>query len=364
MGNEQLYLNAVQNMLTACAGAVAGERLLILREDPVHGYYGRGLVAVIAEAATSLGLSVDVIDVPIHSEIDALPVDLAPAFRTADHVLFLARLGDQVRFLDIPGGARAIVSYVLDVETLASEFATAPYQAFLDLKYAVDDMFASSKHVHVTCPRGTEFEGRVAVAAERRKLDVTVKRFPMSVFAPLDATGFAGRVAVSHFLVGTGSRYYSPYGLSLDGTAFAELSRGRIAHWEGPGALTAKIRDHYAFVADRYGIDAAAVHSWHAGLHPACAYRAPAATHFERWSGSAFGNPRLLHFHTCGAYAPGEICWNVVDPTIVVDGRVVWRAGRIDIDAVPGAAQIIRSYPEVERLFATPLRDIGIAEAR
>jgi hypothetical protein len=81
---------------------------------------------------------------------------------------------------------------------------------------------------------------------------------------------------------------------------------------------------------------------------------------FERWSGGAFGNPRLLHFHTCGAYAPGEICWNVVDPTIEVDGRVIWRAGRIDLDAVPGAATIVRSYPEVARLFEVPARDIGI----
>jgi hypothetical protein len=124
--------------------------------------------------------------------------------------------------------------------------------------------------------------------------------------------------------------------------------------------MISKVRAHYGFVADRYGIDADAVHSWHAGIHPACAFRQPAATHFERWSGGAFGNPRLLHFHTCGAYAPGEICWNIVDPTIEVDGRAIWRAGRIDLDAVPGASQVVAAYPEVAHLFDVPARDIGI----
>lgn len=364
MENDLICLSAVRNMLTACAGARAGERLLILREDPRHGYYGNGLDAAIAQSARTLGLAVEVVDVPIYEEIHALPPELAPVFTSADHVLFLARLGDQIRFLHVPGGARAIVSYVLDTDALASDFATAPYQAFLDLKSAVDDMFRAAERVRVTCPRGTDFEGRVPDADRCRPADVSVKRFPMSVFAPLDAKGFVGRVAVAHFLVGTGSQYYSPYGLPLEDTVFADLDRGRIAGWHGSPALTGKVRDHYAFVADRYGIDAEFVHSWHAGIHPACSYRQPAAAHFERWSGSAFGNPRLLHFHTCGLYAPGEICWNVVDPTIIVDGRAVWRDGRIDLDAIPRAVEIVHEYPEIARLFGSPVRHIGIDGAR
>jgi hypothetical protein len=27
----------------------------------------------------------------------------------------------------------------------------------------------------------------------------------------------------------------------------------------------------------------------------------------------AFANPRYLHFHTCGNYAPGEIAWSLFD---------------------------------------------------
>ena len=57
---------------------------------------------------------------------------------TSDHVLFLARLGDQLRFRSMPPGARPIVSYVLDTEMLASPFGTAPYQAFVALKAAIE----------------------------------------------------------------------------------------------------------------------------------------------------------------------------------------------------------------------------------
>ncbi len=68
----------------------------------------------------------------------------------------------------------------------------------------------------------------------------------------------------------------------------------------------ARAEAQYAHVAGLYGIDGGIVHSWHAGIHPGCAFAGSAHDSYERWSGSAFGNPRLLHFHTCGAYAPGR----------------------------------------------------------
>ncbi len=111
----------------------------------------------------------------------------------------------------------------------------------------------------------------------------------------------------------------------------------------------ARAEAQYAHVAGLYGIDGGIVHSWHAGIHPGCAFAGSAHDSYERWSGSAFGNPRILHFHTCGAYAPGEICWNIVDPTVVVDGAVIWDAGRIRLDAVPGAAAILERHPRPRR---------------
>ena len=111
-------------------------------------------------------------------------------------------------------------------------------------------------------------------------------------------------------------------------------------------------------------IDRNFVHSWHAGIHPACSFPAPARSQIMRWSGSAFGNPRLLHFHTCGAYAPGEISWNVIDPTINIDGVTYWNNGVLHAERLPNGPEILAKYPCTAAVFDQPDRDIGFRAAR
>ena len=41
------------------------------------------------------------------------------------------------------------------------------------------------------------------------------------------------------------------------------------------------------------------------------------------------GSPKFLHFHTCGDYAPGEICWMVENHSIVIDGEPLWKDGTL-----------------------------------
>lgn len=350
------------NLLLGCAEAKAGESLLILHEDPTLGYFGPGLADAIAEAGKVLGLDVRLSAVSFDELADTLPVELAAEMTRADHTLFLARLGDQLRFREMPAGAKPIVSYVLDQPALASAFGSAPHAALVALKGAFNQLFAKAGDIHVTCPLGTDFRGKPITPEAGETADVSIKRFPVSVFAPIDAASFSGKVAVAHLLVGTGSKYYRPYGIPLRSTLFAHLTEGRVVRWEGLPDEVARAERHYQHVANLFGIDGSFVHSWHAGIHPGCAYAEPAEGNYERWSGSAFGNPRLLHFHTCGAYAPGEICWNVVDPTIRVDGVAIWDNGLINIDAVPGAPDILVAYPAVRDLFDNPAGEIGIGD--
>ncbi len=283
----------------------------------------------------------------------------------ADHTLFLARLGDQLRFRAMPPGSRPIVSYALDREAFASPFGAAPYGAFVALKKTFDRLFAGAGSIRITCALGTDVEGRVREApapegSAPEPADVTIKRFPLSVFAPIEAAGFRGRVAVPHMLCGTGSRYYAPFGIRLASTLHAVIADGRLLRFEGEPTDVARAEAHHGHVAGLYGIDGGIVHSWHAGIHPGCAYIGSAHDSYERWSGSAFGNPRILHFHTCGAYAPGEICWNIIDPTVTVDGAVIWDAGRIRLEAVPGAAAVLERHPGLSALFDRPEQRIGL----
>lgn len=353
-----------RNLLFGCAGAKPGETLLVLHESPAHGYFGAGLAEAVAEAARELGLLPSLLETPFDPGACSLDEAQAAAVAAHDHALFLARLGDQLRFRAMPPGSRPVVSYVLDRQALASPFGTADYAAFAALKACFDRLFARAREIRATCPLGTDIRGCAPGRTESGgPADVSIKRFPMSVFAPLDAAGFEGAVAVARLLVGTGSRYYAPYGVPLASPLMARIGGGRLLGWEGEAAEVARAQAHYGHVAGLFGVDGAFVHSWHAGIHPGCGFEGSAHDAYERWSGSAFGNPRLLHFHTCGAYAPGEICWNVVDPTILVDGAAVFDAGRIVVDAVPGARAILDERPAVARLFDAPERRIGFKDA-
>jgi len=349
----------VRNLLDACAQAQSGERLLIVEEQPALGFYGNGLGDAVALCAVQTGLRVERRQTPFSAEIDAMPADLDHALRTSDHVLFLARIGDQLRFTAMPGNARPIVSYVLDKDALASPFAGACYRSFLALKYALDRLVAGARHIRITCPLGTDYAGYVK-PQETPPADVTIKRFPIAVFSPVMCENFAGTVAVMHCLAGTGSRYYEPYGVRLDAPVFAHVDGHRVVGWDGPDDAVRRVTAHYDLVAGRFGIERDFVHSWHAGIHPGCTYQDSAFDNLERWSGSAFGNPRLLHFHTCGAYAPGEICWNVVDATVAIDDVPVWESGKLHPERFPEGREILARSDELSALFASPRRDIGL----
>ena len=109
------------------------------------------------------------------------------------------------------------------------------------------------------------------------------------------------------------------------------------------------------------GIDPDAIHSWHAGIHPACAYEREAARDPNHWSNTVFTNPRFLHVHTCGAYPPGEICWMVLDHTVKVDGVALWETGRLRTDTFDSIATCVDKWPVLNALFANPSDRIGIA---
>ena len=82
---------------------------------------------------------------------------------------------------------------------------------------------------------------------------------------------------------------------------------------------------------------------------------------FHRFLPLAF-HPRILHFHTCGAEPPGEISWNLFDPTIDVDGVRLWEHGRFHLERLEEGRRILASYPDVAKVFAEPDRNIGLAE--
>lgn len=347
-----------QNLLRNCAGLGPGARLLILREAPVLGFYGENLADQIATTAKTLQIEATIRDAPFVADLVEPDANTKDFIQAADCTLFLARMGDQIRFRDALSDAHAVVSYALNSEMLASPFGTLDHRAFLRLKQAVDKALACARMIHVTCPLGTDFSGQCGTTDAAG--DVNVTRFPMSVFTPCTANGFKGQVAQGGFLVGTGSKYYTPYACPLEDTLFVVFEGQRITGFRGSADDVSAAKAHYEFVAHKFGIEPHFVHSWHAGIHPGCRFLSPASQNFERWSGGAFGNPRLLHFHTCGDYAPGEISLNVLDPSIRLDGVAVWENGRLMPERIEGGEAILEDFPDVRTAFASPAQDCGL----
>ena len=298
-------------------------------------------------------------DVGFSPDNPHLTPELKQEFEGADIILFLARLGDQLRFSDMPSGKRIVVSFALDAWLFASSFATTHHGAMMALKKKVDSALASATNVRVTCAKGSDFSGRpdmpdVSVG------DTSILRFPMSIFQPVPARTFSGRVALCGFLTGTGSLYYDDYTVEFDGPVFALFQDGQLTGFEGSAHDVAAANAHYDRVSTLFQIDRNFVHSWHAGIHPGCGYTRSARDNYERWGGSSFGNPRILHFHTCGAYAPGEISWNMLDPTIAIDGVKVWENGVFHADRLDGGQAILDTYACAAAVFNAPTKEIGL----
>ncbi|MCY3876065.1 MAG: hypothetical protein OXF88_17470 [Rhodobacteraceae bacterium] len=351
-----------RNLLLNCAGAQPGDRLLIAFEPPEFGYFDDDACECVAREAERLGLVVDAVNVGFDAENPHLPGPLLRRMERFDIILFLARLGDQLRFSDMPQGKKIIVSFALNASLFGTGFGNAHHAAFEELKSAVNTVLSNAREIRITCPAGTEISGTTEVDLTP-ECDTSIMRFPMSIFTPVPAAGFTGRAALPGFLTGTGSRYYDDYTVEFEGQVFARLNEGRLTGFEGSRADVDRANAHYDRVAALFGIDRNFVHSWHAGIHPGCGFPWDARDNYERWGGAAFGNPRLLHFHTCGAYAPGEISWNVIDPTIAVDGVRYWENGTFMADLLPRGAEILRRYHCTANLFRHPDREIGLAVA-
>ena len=348
----------LENLLLTCGGLQPGDRLLILQEEPDSIYYDRTLPGTVADCARDLGIETTLAVAPFDPLGGDVTADLLAAMKAANRTLFLSRSGDQIRFCADMGDIRPIMSYVLEIEMLATGFGWANYQGFVELKDAVNAVLAGARRIRVTCPLGTDFSGPGAVFP-KEGADVTVDRFPMLVHAPVPAKGFSGVVMQDGFLVGTGSKFYAPYDCLLSEPIAVHFKDDALLDITGRPDDVMRAKAHYARVGDMFGLRPFSVHSWHAGIHPGCASPQPAAANFERWGGSAFGNPRLLHFHTCGHYAPGEISLNVLDPTITVDGVEVWSEGRLNPAALPGGDRILEQYPCIKMVFDAPRQDVG-----
>lgn len=358
MTDEARLAEGARNLLQRCGEFAPGSEILLVCERPEFGWYDEAAPAAVASEAARLGLRTKRIEVGPPSE--KLRPEAAQAIEEQDHCVFFARIGDQDRFAEVPEGRTKVMCYIRDAKMLASDFCRVSHRAMLSFKKAVDDVLLNAEGIEISCPLGTQVTGSLSESARKNPADVGVRRFPMGVPQPVEAGAFDGRVVLARYLTPTGSRAYDPPFVKIESPVFAEVVKGRIAGFSGDADSVRVVEAHYARVAGLFGIDPGFVHSWHAGIHPGCAYDRAAGADPDCWSNTAFCNPRVLHFHTCGAYAPGEICWMVLDQTVRIDGSALWENGRLHPARFAPTRACLEAHPELVPLFEAPAMEVGI----
>ena len=306
MSIEYTAEGAAENLLLDCAGLGAGGSLLVVHEDSNLGWYDAAVTEAIVDGARSLGIDTETLEVGAPQ--NRRDSRITEAMQRRDCTLFLSRIGDQDRFAEPQPGKTIVMCYVRTLDMLASGFAGVSYASTLAIKKSLDALIHGARRIEIRCPLGTD----CTLEQEPEELvelsDVGVRRFPLGVVTPIDAGKINGRVALADFLTPTGSNVYEPANLTLEQVVFARVEAGRISGFEGAVDIVTRVERHYRDVAQQFAIDANVVHSWHVGLHPGLSYLQAARDNPDRWSNTIFNHPRILHFHTCGAYAPGEIC--------------------------------------------------------
>ena len=345
------------NLIENCIGEVKGLTVLLVCEDPRFGWYDSAAPDLVHDELLARGATVRRMLVgPPGNQPNT---DVQTAMNQVDEVIFFSRLGDQGRFHWHYTGPHCVMSYALNEAMLDGGYGTLDHAGMTRMKDAIDNITLHADNILVTCPRGTRFEGRPGTPAANGA-DVIISRFPLGIPKPVPADGFQGRAVLSNYLTPTGSKIYTPDCLALDAPVTAHFENSQITRFEGPAGMVADVEAHYARVAAEFGLDAYNIDSWHAGIHPLMAYDSTAAADPLRWSGTAFPHPRLLHFHTCGSGPPGEICWMILDPTVVIDGVALWENGRLHPERFDRSRQVLEELPALAAAFAAPAGPVGL----
>lgn len=358
-----LAREGARNLLVNCAGIQPGDKLLIIGEDGDEAYYDKSVCDLIAEAALGLGAQAEVLIAPDTNGPEDFPDSVSNAMQRASSTIFVARLGDQLRFCSLPGQGRKAMCCLPDIDYLADPFARNHYDILRRVNAAMESAIERAGTYRITCPRGTDVTASLgpvsdAAATDNRMTPFSVDLFPVMIFAPLTCTGMSGRLAMSHWLTTSSTRKYPDPVLKLDTTVTAHIERGRITRFEGDAAEVGRTRDHFERIGRLVGGDPMAVNSWHTGINPRTFYKERPEDNVERWGDMVYGSPRFTHFHACGS-DPGDISIMLLDATISFDGEEYWKDGRFVFLDRPEIAGILSEF-QTDRQAFDMRWDIGI----
>ena len=349
MTSSQNLEKGAHNLLKNCANLLTDQKLIIISEDPSLGWYSSDITHYIKKAATEMGIKTSILEVgePQNDSKSKL-TDIIEDF---DCVLFFARIGDQDRFEKSHFKTKRVMSYVRNLENLGSTFGHTHHHSLIELKKAINSIFSKGGLVKITCPLGTSVEGNLPQTIIDESSDVGVLRFPMLVPTPVSAKKFSGKVVLTKYLTPSGSKVYEPASLALKSNIFTIIKDGKIEGFEGDNETIKNVEKHYHKISKMFNISKNIVDSWHAGIHPGTYYNKSIEENPDRWSNTIFGSPKYLHFHTCGDYPPGEICWMIENPSITIQNIPLWENGNLMLKNFQETSSLLEKWVDLKKLF-------------
>jgi hypothetical protein len=358
--NEAIEAGA-RNLLLNCAGAKAGDRLLLVGEQTLLPFFDSQLCHDVAEVAERLGITTEIVLAEPVVDASHFPDIVSRAMQSTDITIFFSRLGDQIRFSDSPGNSIKIMTYTLSRQHLGSPFATIDYSM---MHRVHDHLFAKikgSKTYSIESTNGTSLTAELPDPSDSEQpviSEFTVELFPVMIFPPVTFFNLNGQLVLEHFLLSSSTHAYSDSVLYLESPVTALVKDSCMVGFEGDDQLVIRLRNQLERAAAITGGDPYRLNSWHTGINPYTFYSGDLHANLEQWGTVTYGSPRYTHIHAAGR-DPGDISIQLFDASIAFDGEPFWDHGKfVYLDSSEILALL--SHEEHELMNSSILRDIGI----
>ncbi len=352
-----------QNLLCTCAGAAAGDRVLIVGEADPDPYFEPELVEELGRSASELGMEPNCILATSPASTSDLPADIAEAMHNADVTVFLSRIGDRVRFESTHARGSRVMCYALTREYMSSGFGTADYEVTEATLERLMDRISVASGYRIRTRDGTDLTAELMTGSMQSDiLPFALKLFPTMIFPPIKFRCLNGVLVIDHFTLSSSTRPYENSVLMISSPVIATVEDSVITACDGDPQVVRAFRNQCERAAAITGGEPFRLNSWHTGVNPNTFYDGNPLADLERWGTVAFGSPRYTHIHMAGS-DPGDLSVQIFDASIRFDKDWLWKEGRFVFLDMPEIREILERSGQVQ-LSSASCFDIGIEAMR
>jgi hypothetical protein len=262
-------------------------------------------------------------------------------------------MGAMLRLRPVRGGGIRVLNYATTRSLLESEYARVPHKLWAETSMMAIREINQVRRWHITCELGTEVEGTVPESEANgiKGMDAfAVRTFPIGTHRPTSSMSARGKLAV-RWLTSASLHDFGSEGIKLEEPIMLEFAEGKIRGFSGNQVLIDRTVAYLEEVGNRTRKEGMIINSWHAGINPQTTSPWTDDDSLEAWMNVAHNSPHILHFHAIGESIPGELSVPIIDPTVSMDGKAMWRGGKFLPLERPEFVEVTRRYENGARAF-------------